>query len=115
MIIDSIELNEYIYSIKVGNNAKENWDIISGASQNDIWFHLGGHMASPHVVLSIPHGFKLKKIPIKIITHCAALCKQHSKYSNINKVTVIYTEIKNISKGDTIGSVHTKKTSSIVL
>jgi len=115
MIIQTIDLDGYIYTIKIGKNAQENWDIISDSFQNDLWFHLGGSLPSPHVVLTLPNKFKLKKIPNTIIMQCALFCKQHSKFANINKVSVIYTEIKNVSKGKTIGSVFTKKTSSVVL
>lgn len=115
MIIQTTELDDYTYTIKIGKNAQENWDIISESSQNDMWFHLGGSMPSPHVVLIIPENFKLKKIPTKIITECGSLCKKHSKFANIKKVSVIYTEIKNVTKGETVGSVYTKKTTTVVL
>jgi predicted ribosome quality control (RQC) complex YloA/Tae2 family protein len=91
--------------IKVGSNAQENWDLISESKQNDIWFHLDDK-PSPHVVISTP---KKNKVSNQTLNYAAALCKEHSKYSNISKLTIIYTQIKNISKGDDVGSVILKK------
>jgi len=113
MVKEILEYHDIIFEANVGKNAQENWDLISNASQNDIWFHLGSGMPSPHVILKIPNNFSLKKIPKQVIYWCANLCKSNSKYSDIKKVTVIYTEIKNVSKGNTIGSVYTKKTSDL--
>ncbi len=115
MIVETMNYDEYCYIIKIGNNAQENWDLISSATQNDIWFHLGDNRPSPHVILQIPENYKSTKIPKRVINRCCVLCKQHSKYENIKKVTIIYTEIKNVSKGDKIGSVYTKKTHDKVL
>lgn len=115
MIKETFEYQDISFEIIVGKNAQENWDLISNASQNDLWFHLGGNMPSPHVILKIPEKFVLKKIPKQIIFQCANLCKSHSKYCNIKKVSVIYTEIKNISKGEIVGSVYTKKTSEVII
>lgn len=104
------ELNYYI-----GQNAKENWDIIDKSNQNDIWFHLS-KFPSSHVILSIPKKVKLKDISKFTLIHCANKCKQYSKLKNSNqKIKVIYTEIKNIKKGKEIGSVFTKKEKYITI
>tara|TARA_B110000208_G_scaffold191711_2_gene259722 strand:- start:3157 stop:3312 length:156 start_codon:yes stop_codon:yes gene_type:complete len=34
----------------IGENAKDNWDILSNAEQTDIWFHLNT-LTSPYVIL----------------------------------------------------------------
>lgn len=95
------------YKIRVGENAQENWDLIDDASQNDIWFHVSDH-PSCHVVLSIDDN---KTYPHKtVINHCASLCKEGSKVSNRKNIKIIYTEIKNVKKGDKTGSVSTKNT-----
>lgn len=114
MIIEYYECADIKYEITIGKNATENWNIISNSSQNDVWFHLEG-MASPHVVLKNYRNDKIKDIPKCVIIRCAYLCKENSKYKNIKKVTVIYTQIKNVSKGDTVGSVFTKNTSELVI
>ena len=112
----NIEINEsdIIYNIKVGQNKNENWDIITQASQNDIWFHVESH-PSPHVILSNPTNQDIKKISKSLIRECAILCKENSKLKNNNKVSIIYTNIKNVTKGDEVGSVITKKLEKIIV
>lgn len=112
MIEDKIEHDDVTYIIWIGKNAQENWDIITKASQNDIWFHLED-FSSPHVILRV-EDTKLKVVPKILINKCASLCKQHSKYNKINKISIIYTEIKNVKKGDKVGSVMTQKTKSLI-
>lgn len=110
---ETVEEMEYIYNIIIGRNAQENWDIIDSADQNDIWFHLEGH-PSPHVILKTG-GVKLKEIEKNVIKICAMHCKEHSKFANIRKITVIYTEIKNVSKANKVGAVYTKNIHHIVI
>lgn len=100
---------EMIYWI--GENAQDNWNIISDSNQNDLWFHLSNH-PSCHVILKMPEGITYKDLSKQTLINCGIHCKLHSKFTNIsskNKMRVIYTEIKNVSKGERIGSVHTKK------
>jgi predicted ribosome quality control (RQC) complex YloA/Tae2 family protein len=96
-------------TIKVGENAQENWDIISCSDQSDIWFHLYKN-PSPHVVLCTENNKKIAKTSIK---YAASLCKEYSKLSNLKNVKVVYTYIKNVKKSDTIGSVYTSNTTII--
>uniref|UniRef100_A0A6C0EBF0 NFACT RNA-binding domain-containing protein n=1 Tax=viral metagenome TaxID=1070528 RepID=A0A6C0EBF0_9ZZZZ len=103
----TIEQTETTYEIFCGQNAQENWDIISDSEQNDIWFHLEDN-PSPHVVLKT-QGKKMCNIDKKIIYYCACVCKENSKFAKMNTVKMIYTEIKNVTKGEEVGSVHTKK------
>lgn len=91
--------------IKVGKDAYNNWSLIDESKQNDIWFHVEDH-PSAHVVISVPPKSQISK---QTIIHAASLCKLNSKLSNNNKVTIIYTQIKNISKGKAIGSIVLKK------
>lgn len=112
MIVEYVELDNYKYMITIGKNAQENWDIIDAASSEDIWFHIEDY-PSPHVILKIPDDYKLKKIPKKILIQCALKCKIHSKYNNVKNINIIYTKIKNIKKGDYVGSVITSNTSII--
>ena len=102
------KLGELTY--RIGGSAKENWDLIDGSNPLDLWFHLDDSPSS-HVVLSIPEGFTYKDLLKQTLVHCGNECKKHSPLKNSGeKVDVIYTEIKNVSKADTIGSVHTKNT-----
>jgi predicted ribosome quality control (RQC) complex YloA/Tae2 family protein len=99
-----------IYTIKVGENAQENWEIIGEANGSDIWFHVD-KFPSCHVVLNA-NSIPLKKIHRSVINFCASICKEGSKQKNSKKVSIIYTEIRNvtINKKGAVGSVFTRKT-----
>lgn len=100
-IYDSVLKNTF--DIVIGTSAKENWEIIDNASETDIWFHLDDYSSS-HVILKT-NNYKLKEFNKQTFIYCAHLCKQHSKYKNQKNIEIIYTQIKNIKKGDIIGSV----------
>ena len=101
--------DSYKYTIRVGESAQENWDLIDSSKQNDLWFHVENN-PSCHVVLSAESG----KTPHKsVINYCAALCKDGSKLKNNKNVNIIFTERKNVKKADTTGSVTTKNTRNV--
>lgn len=90
---------EYIYLIKIGQNAIENDDLIKIADQNDLWFHLD-NLPSCHLILS-----SKSDITKNTIRYCAEQVKNNTKYRNLKKVRVNYTQIKNIKRTKTIGKV----------
>lgn len=93
--------------IRIGENAQENWDLISDSSKMDIWFHLDKYPSS-HVVIKVPSKtLKIENLSSSTINYAASLCKEHSKYIGQINIGVIYTYIKYIKKGDTVGSVYT--------
>jgi predicted ribosome quality control (RQC) complex YloA/Tae2 family protein len=99
-------------NIYLGQNAQDNWEIIDKANQYDIWFHVQD-FSSSHVILQLPES--KAKINKQTLYYCANLCKQNSKSKELNKVNIIYTKIKNITKGEKTGSVYTKKVNKIVV
>lgn len=103
--------DECAYTVKAGQSAQENWDLIESSEQNDIWFHVEGE-PSCHVVLTV--GERKKKPHKSVINFCAALCKEGSKVKFNKNVKIIYTEIKNvkIKKTDNPGTVTTTNTKS---
>ena len=101
--------DDFTYTIKIGENAQDNWDIISESNQNDIWFHVENH-PSCHVIILTNNR---KKIHKSVINHAASLCKEGCKLNSVKKLKIIYTEIKNIRKADKVGSVYTKNTKEI--
>lgn len=107
--------SDKIYTIKVGESAQDNWDIIEAANSSDIWFHVNG-IPSCHVVLE-SDGIPLSKIHVAVLKYCAGLCKAGSKHANFKAVSVIYTEIRNvkIDKKGAVGSVFTTRTQKIVV
>lgn len=108
-IFDNILEQEF--EIIIGRSAKENWQIIDGSSENDVWFHLDDYPSS-HIILKTENT-DIKDFNKQTLIHCASLCKEHSKYSNIKNISVIYTKIKNVNKSDTVGSVNATLTKKI--
>lgn len=99
-------------TINIGSNAKDNWDMIDNAKQNDIWFHLEDH-PSAHVILVVPtETTKIKDVSKMTLKHCANFCKKNKE--NKDELSVIYTEIKNVTKADKEGSVHTTNCKTII-
>lgn len=114
MIEKTISYQNCDYIIWIGQNSKDNWEIIDNASDHDIWFHLE-EFASPHVILRMTEDIKLKAVPKWLLIECAIACKQKSSQKKMNKVTIIYTNIKNVKKAEKVGSVTTFNTLSLVI
>ena len=104
------------YTIKVGNNAKENWTLLDNSYPTDLWFHLD-MFSSAHVVISQDTNNQEEIFyPNQIIGLGANYCKSNSKNGkNLYKVKIVYTEIKNLKKGKEIGSVFISKPNYIIL
>ena len=90
------------YFVNVGKNAKDNWCILDDAETCDIWFHVE-NTSSPYVILEVKN-FDI--IPPDVITECAKLCNNKSKEKQSTNVSIIYTNVGNLKKGDNIGSVY---------
>jgi len=132
--IDAIK--EYI-EYRVGQNAKENFDLIDDSEADDIWFHISqlpnssGDRRSPselvvrrlsaplpscHVVASIPVDKNYdKNILKKIAVQGAVICKQFSKYKSEKVVHVMYTPIHHVIKTPTIGAVSVEQYKTIII
>jgi|APSaa5957512622_1039677.scaffolds.fasta_scaffold122027_1 predicted ribosome quality control (RQC) complex YloA/Tae2 family protein len=105
----------------VGEHDIDNWKIIDNAESHHVWMHLKD-FPSPHII--IKKGIYDLKIEAELnglssyhnyLNYGAKLCKQRSssKYRCMRNLTVIYTEISNISKGRKAGEVFTKETKEI--
>jgi predicted ribosome quality control (RQC) complex YloA/Tae2 family protein len=107
-----IRYDDIDYTVYIGKNASENWNLVENSDKEDLWFHLE-NQPSCHVILKTVG----KDINKRIITICASLCKENSKYKNLSKISVIYSKIRDIKKGDKIGEIITKnsKTFKIVV
>jgi predicted ribosome quality control (RQC) complex YloA/Tae2 family protein len=109
------------FIIQVGQNAKENWELIDGADDFDLWFHLDSG-PSAHVIikeiLNKKNHFVINNdffgYPRELITMGSTYCKSNSRCPT-SKVSIIYTTIENISKGKDIGSVIVKTSKCIIL
>jgi len=93
--------------IIVGENDKENNDIIKIAKQNYYWFHLRGN-PSPHAILETDNPTQ------KEIKYAGEIVKSKSKLKNLQNVKIIYTSVKNIRLTDKLGCVQIKTKCNIV-
>ena len=87
--------------IKIGQSAKENWDLIDNSIQNYIWLHLNS-FPSCHIVIEDENPSN------ELLLEGARLCKENTKYRNLKNLKICYTTISNLIKGQEIGSVSYK-------
>lgn len=117
----SVKIADRSFIIQVGQNAKENWELIDYADAFDLWFHLD-NVPSGHVIIK---EILSKKIPLgamddffgypyELINMACQHCKSQSKYKN-SKATIVYTTVNNVKKGKDIGSVFIKNSKYIIL
>ena len=105
----------------VGQSAKENWELLSKADQTYIWFHLNS-FSSPYVIMcsSIDNLEQLIKnsengLSVnQFLIYGAELCKENSKYKHLKDIKIMYTNIKNVSKGEKEGEALIKGKRQII-
>jgi len=85
----------------IGENAKDNWDILDNAKQNDIWFHLD-KFTSSYIIMKSTDTSKIN------IIYGAILCKENSKYKNFKNLKITYCSVKQLKKTKVIGEVKIK-------
>lgn len=92
--------------IYIGNNQKENDEIIDLCDSEDFWIH-AHDKPSCHVVILFPEKNNYcKKEILKIIKQGAVLCKSNTNSLKKDKnVKFCYTKIKNVIKTDILGKV----------
>lgn len=96
---EEIKIYNKNYQILIGENAKENTEIIKNCDPNDTWFHFD-LISSPHIVLC--NGSDI--IPKIYLLQVAQLLYKY-KPSAPFKTRIIYTTISNIKCTKKIGSV----------
>lgn len=84
--------------IKIGKNAKNNFEIIEQADENDLWFHLADY-TSAHGILHHQH------ITNENIHLIAELIKNKKKECKGKKVKVEYLPVKFVKKTKITGMV----------
>ena len=87
----------------LGQNQKENDQIVKEADGDDMWFHVAEH-PSGHAIYT---GDNISK---DAIIQVAQLVKEQSKLKTLKKVTVDYIEIKHLKSTKELGKVILKKT-----
>lgn len=84
------------YSILIGENAKENTELIKESDPDDLWFHLST-ISSPHIIL------KCNLLDQEYIKQVASKIYKYKKKHNCDNV--IYTKVKNVKITSTPGLV----------
>lgn len=94
------------YTIYIGENKQENWNMIDNAESNDLWFHVE-NLPSCHVILKCnEHKNKNKKPCRKLLKQCAYLCKIHTNSAkSLRKCTITYTRVECLEKTSHVGEV----------
>jgi predicted ribosome quality control (RQC) complex YloA/Tae2 family protein len=106
MITESYMDGVNIYTIKIGQNKLDNWNLLESSEPNNIWFHVSG-APSAHIVLDTV--CNINDIPSRVIYRCAVLCSKRSKSHNRRHSFINYTYMKHVMKGENIGEVIIKK------
>lgn len=84
---------------KIGQNAKDNWELLKCSKNTNYFFHLSS-FPSCFVVLECddtPY--------IETIYGCAKMCKSKTKYKNVPDIYVDYCMCDNVRKGKEIGEI----------
>jgi predicted ribosome quality control (RQC) complex YloA/Tae2 family protein len=112
MKTETFTIDATTYTVRIGRNAQNNWDLIDDSTPADIWFHVDGE-ASAHLVLTVGN---MKEMPDKkVLRRCAYLCKIKSKSKSCPKVGIRYTKIENVEKAEHIGQVFIEESKSKIL
>ena len=91
------------YICRVGENARENWELLAESKNNYIFFHLTS-FSSCYVILECNYN-NISDIPNDIIIKAAELCRNNTKYKNMRDIKVDYTFCNNVKRGEIIGEV----------
>jgi len=112
MIETSVYFDLLGFSVKylIGQNAKDNFDILDRASPDDWWFHVC-NKPSCHVIAQLPG--KLDRHDLRYVKkQGAVLCRQHSSVAD-SKEKIMCAKVKYVQKTDIIGQVHVENYSII--
>ena len=88
-------------TIKIGENANENWELSLKSKGEYTWIHLAS-FPSPHVI--IEH----ESPSTQLINEGGILCKLYSKYKNLRNLKISVTTCSNLKKGDKPGEIYFK-------
>jgi len=83
--------------VKLGVNANENWQLVD-SDPTFWWFHLNSY-PSGHVII------ETEDLTKEMIIFAAKLCKENTKYRNLKRLKICYTQCGNLTKGSKPGSV----------
>ena len=98
----TLEIDNKNITLILGENAKENHELISASDQNDWWFHLNS-FPSGHCVV------ETNELNKELIYYAANIVKENSKYKNLKNIKIVYLQIKFIKKTKNPGEVELLK------
>ena len=84
---------------KLGENAKENWEMLNRVKSYFLFFHLSS-FSSGYLIMECE-----EKPVLDILLQAAELCKNGTKYRNLKNIKVDYTPCSNLTLGNQLGEV----------
>jgi predicted ribosome quality control (RQC) complex YloA/Tae2 family protein len=90
---------------KIGQNAKDNWNILSDIEDNFLFFHLSD-FPSCYVIIEYDND---ENPCYDLLKFGATICKSNTKYRNMKNIRVDWTRCNNIKKGRKLGEIYYKK------
>ena len=103
MKVEIFDFKNNEYNLLIGTNKHENFQLIDECVETDIWFHVENE-PSCHVILK--NDGQMRDIPKQVIKRGAYLCKINSKAKTQKECSIMYTQLKNITKTKVIGQVN---------
>ena len=100
------------YNCKLGQTAKENWQLFEDANPLYYFFHLSS-FPSGYVILETT-----EDINESIVLWAAEICKSGTKYRNLKNLKVDYCRCNNLMKSFQVGEVvfrSSKKIKNIII
>ena len=111
ILITSLK-REVVYHI--GKDKTDNFKVIDLGNENDLWFHAENE-SSCHVVCEVPDDIDKSDMRYIIKVGCL-LCKNNTnKLKSQKNISIIYTQIKNITKTNVEGCVQTTNTKTLII
>jgi len=97
--------SQTIIQFYIGQNARENTELVKDSDDDDIWFHAADGVSSCHVVAKIKETIDPTDTTFLLKTG-AQLCKNYTnKLKAIKRVPIIYTTVNNVHTTKTHGEV----------
>lgn len=85
----------------IGENATDNWSLLSNSSQKDIFLHLSSFSSAYGIIKA--NDIEITKTEIYKAGEYVKL--NSNKAKNLNRVSVDYTSVSNVKKGEKVGQV----------
>jgi predicted ribosome quality control (RQC) complex YloA/Tae2 family protein len=98
-----MNMKKFVYEnfvCKLGETAKENWELLEKAENHYLFFHLSS-FPSGYVILEYKDS---EPTPFMIQT-AAQLCKNGTKYRTLTNIKVDWCRCDNLEKTDKVGEI----------